>query len=350
MKDRVFLTLSDGTVFAGRGDISAPTEGEVVFTTASCGYPQTLTDPSFCGQIVVFAFPPIGIYGVDTDRLEGRRPWLTSAVCTVADETKNGRSEHLSSWMAKNGVPFIDGMDTRQIILKIREHGSMMGRLDTAPNIPEMKDLPRDMVTKVSCKNVETFGDGDVVIGLMDYGVKENIIRSFVARGCKVVRFPNTTNAEKVLSSDVDAILLSNGPGDPSVLDNEVKEIRALLGKRPLLGVCLGNQLLARACGASTHKLAFGHRGANQPVVDVKTGKGFLTSQNHQYAVLEDSLDGTGLEIAFRHLGDGTVEGLVDRERSAYSVQFHPEASPGPEDASYIFDEFVERIRAHKAV
>lgn len=350
MKEQVFLTLSDGTVFAGRGNLNVPTEGEVVFTTASCGYPQTLTDPSFCGQIVVFAFPPIGIYGMDKDRLEGRRPWLAAALCTVADETKNGRFEHLSSWMRENDVPFIDGIDTRQLILKIRELGSMMGRLDREPKIPVMKELPHDMVSRVSCWEVETLGEGDTTIGLIDYGVKENIIRSFVARGCKVIRFPNTTKAEDILSANVDGVLLSNGPGDPSVLDGEVEEIKKLLGKKPILGVCLGNQLLARACGAATHKLAFGHRGANQPVLDIKTGRGLLTSQNHQYAVVEESLAGTGLEMAFRHLGDGTVEGLADRRRSAYSVQFHPEASPGPEDASYIFDEFVERISAHKAV
>ena len=180
--------------------------------------------------------------------------------------------------------------------------------------------------------------------------MKENIVRSFVKRGCRVLRFPNLTKAEDVLAAGVDGVLLSNGPGDPAVLDFEAGEIAKLLGKKPLLGVCLGNQLLARACGAGTHKLTFGHRGANQPVIETATGRGLLTSQNHQYAVNEKTLAGTGLEVAYRHLGDGTIEGLVHREYGASSVQFHPEASPGPEDAGYIFDDFVAKVREAKGI
>lgn len=345
MKNKVFLTLADGSVWAGRGRLAAPTEGEVVFTTAGCGYPQTLSDPSYCGQMVVFAYPPVGIYGVDTERLEGRRPWLSAALVSCLDETENGRFRPLSSWMEENGIPLIDGIDTRQLILKIREIGSIMGRLDHSPTLPEIRELPHDLVDRVSCSDTEVIGDGDVSVAVMDYGAKENIIRSIAARGCRVIRFPHGTKAEEVLSSGVSGIILSNGPGDPSVLDSETEEIRKLLGKRPLLGICLGNQLLARACGAKTQKMKYGHRGANQPVVDVSTGRGILTSQNHQYVVTEESLCGTGLEVAFRHLGDGTVEGLINRESDAFSVQFHPEASPGPEDASYIFDDFVAHIR-----
>ena len=348
MKKRIYLTLSDGSIWPGNGDIEAPMEGEVVFTTASCGYPQTLTDPSYNGQIIVFAFPPIGIYGVDKENLEGRRVWARAALMTCLDETEEGRFESLSCWMADNGRPLVSDIDTRQLILKIRECGSMMGRIDVEPHLPEIKELPHTLVAEVSCSEREICGEGELTVALMDYGVKENIVRGMVRRGCRVIRFPHNTAAAEVLASGADGILLSNGPGDPAVLDFEAGEIAKMLGAKPILGVCLGNQLLARACGAKTKKLPFGHRGANQPVVECATGRGLLTSQNHQYAVDGDTLAGTNLEVAYSHLGDGTVEGLRHRRFDALSVQFHPEASPGPEDASYIFDNFVIRMQAAK--
>lgn len=350
MKTSLFLTLEDGSAWQGWGELEKPVEGEVVFTTAMSGYPQTLTDPSYCGQIVVFAFPPIGVYGVDKDSLESRRVWHQAAVINSLDEENNGRFEKLSSWIKESGTPLIEGIDTRSLILKIREVGSMMGRLDFIEKTPLMTDLPPDMVTAVSCKKIEVVGEGELTIAVLDYGIKEGIMRGLAARGCRLIRFPNTTHAGEILGAGVDAIFLSNGPGNPAVLDAETTTVRQLLGKKPLLGVCLGNQLLARACGASTHKLPFGHRGANQPVVETATGRGLLTSQNHQYAVAEESLPGTGLEVCYRHLGDGTVEGLLHKEFSAMSVQFHPEASPGPDDASYIFDDFITKIRAAKGV
>ena len=260
-------------------------EGEVVFTTASCGYPQTLTDPSYNGQIIVFAFPPIGIYGIDKDNLESRRVWARAALMTRLDETECGRFESLHDWMAENGRPIVHDIDTRGLILKIREVGSMMGRLDTLPARPECAELPPTLVHEVSCETPVISGGGDLTVAVMDYGVKENIIRSMERRGCRVIRFPHDTPADMVLGSGADGVLLSNGPGDPAVLGHEAAEAAKLLGKLPLLGVCLGNQLLAMACGGKTKKLSFGHRGANQPVLDLATGRGLLTSQNHQYAV-----------------------------------------------------------------
>ena len=346
MEKNIYLTLSDGTVFKGFGSLKAPVEGEVVFTTASCGYPQTLTDPSFNGQIVVFAFPSVGIYGVDKERLEGRRVWVRAALASRIDETENGRFEQLSSWMEENGRPLISGIDTRQLILKIRGVGAMMGRLDYTPAEPLSSALPETLVAEVSCKIAESYGEGSATVALMDYGVKENIIRSMLSRGLGVIRFPHCTSAEEVLSSGADGIILSNGPGDPASLTHEADEISKMLGHLPILGVCLGNQLLARACGASTLKMPFGHRGANQPVVEMSTGRGLLTSQNHQYAVDAATLAGTELEVAYKHLGDGTVEGLRHKRCDAVSVQFHPEASPGPEDASCIFDNFAAKVIA----
>lgn len=348
MKKKVYLTLDDGSVWEGRGEISSPIEGEAVFTTASCGYPQTLTDPSFNGQIIVFAFPPIGIYGIDKDSLESRRVWARAVVMTCLDETEKGRFENLHSWMKEMGCPIISDADTRGLILKIRSCGSMMGRIADTPCRPEISVLPDTLVSEASCKKAVSYGSGDITIALMDYGAKENIIRSLVRRGCRVIRFPNSTPAEEVLSSGADGILLSNGPGDPAVLNFEREQISKMIGKKPLLGICLGNQLLARACGASTKKLSFGHRGANQPVLELSTGRGIVTSQNHQYAVDENTLAGTDLEVAYSHLGDGTVEGLRHRRYDAVSVQFHPEASPGPEDAAYIFDNFVTRVKTGK--
>ncbi|KEJ92316.1 carbamoyl phosphate synthase small subunit [Synergistes jonesii] len=348
MKKKVYLTLADGSVWSGRGEIGSPVEGEAVFTTASCGYPQTLTDPSYNGQIVVFAFPPIGIYGVDKDALESRRVWARAALTTCLDETEEGRFEGLRSWMAEMGCPVISDIDTRGLVLKIRECGSMMGRIDEAPRAPQTKELPATLVSEASCREPISYGEGETTIALMDYGVKENIIRSLVRRGCRVIRFPHGTPAAEVLASGAEGILLSNGPGDPALLNFEAEQISKMLGQKPLLGVCLGNQLLARACGAATKKLPFGHRGANQPVLERATGRGLVTSQNHQYAVDENSLAGTELEVAYSHLGDGTVEGLRHRRFDAASVQFHPEASPGPEDAAYIFDGFIARVKAAK--
>ncbi len=347
MTKELWLTLSDGSRWKGQGYLPRPVEGEVVFSTASGGYPQALSDPSFCGQILVFAFPPQGIYGVDGD-LESLRPWVTAAVADALEGTKAGDLEPLFRWMERSETPLVWGFDTRQIILRVRASKTLMGRLDWEAVTPAMASLPDDMVSRVSCPGLEVLGDGDLTIGVVDYGVKLGILRNLLARGCRVLRFPNSTTADELLSAGLDGLLLSNGPGDPAVLKKETQTVREVLGRLPVFGVCLGNQLLAQACGAKTKKLPYGHRGVNHPVIDVATGRSLLTSQNHQYAVDEATLEGTGLQVAFRHLGDGTIEGLRHLELDAESVQFHPEASPGPRDGSYLFDQFIARARAFK--
>ncbi|MDO4987796.1 MAG: carbamoyl phosphate synthase small subunit [Synergistes sp.] len=348
MKKEIYLTLTDGTVYKGYGETETPIEGELVFTTASCGYPQILTDPCHNGQIVVFAFPSVGIYGIDSENLEGRRIMARAAVVSSLDEPKNGRFESLSDWSKKNSFPLISGIDTRQLILKIRKHDSITARIDFEPNKPVAADLNDTLVSEVSCKEVMTYGEGSLTVALIDYGVKESMIRSMTERKCRVLRFPNTASAEEILASGADGIMLSSGPGDPAVLTFETEQISKLLGKKTIMGVCMGNELLARACGASTKKMPFSHTGGNLPVVDLATGSGLVTAQNHRYAVDESTLSGTGLEVAYRHLGDGTIEGLTHIRYDAFSVQFHPEAAGWREDASYIYDNFVTRMQAAK--
>jgi carbamoyl-phosphate synthase small subunit len=340
---KYWLTLSDGTFWSGLSrSATGGLEGEVVFTTANGGYPQSLSDPSYKGQILVFAFPPIGIYGVDTDHLEGKRPWISAAVVQKLEECPEKDCVQLEEWLGKWDIPVLYDTDCRGLILHLRQSGTLMGRIDHNISVPGLSTLPLNLVSQVSTKEILTSGDGDLNIGILDFGVKHNIIRELEKRNCRVTLFPHHTPAEKILSCDLDGLVLSNGPGDPAVLEHEIDTIRSLLGKIPLFGICLGTQLLALACGAKTAKLPYGHRGANQPVLETGSGKGFITSQNHGYAIVEESLEKTELEITFRHLSDGTVEGVSHSRFNAWGVQFHPESSPGPWDASILFDTFLK--------
>jgi carbamoyl-phosphate synthase small subunit len=339
----IYLNLSDGTSWSGKCDnfTSEPKEGEVVFTTANSGYPQAISDPSFAGQIIVFAFPPVGIYGVDTSNLEGLRPWAEAVIVNHIEETPEKTATQLSEWLKSWGIPLVHGIDTRNLILKFREHGTLMGRLSHKCEKPSIQMSSVSLVDKVSTPVTEIFGSGKKTIGILDLGVKRNIIREMESRNYRVINFPHSTNSQKLLSSDLDGLILSNGPGNPADLKEQVEKIKELLGKLPMFGICLGTQLLSLACGAKTTKLPYGHRGANHPVLEAQSGKTFVTSQNHGYAIVEDSLSGTGLDVTFRHLSDNTVEGICHREISAFGVQFHPEANPGPWDAKILFDRLL---------
>jgi carbamoyl-phosphate synthase small subunit len=337
------LTLQDGTCWEGYG--SGPhVSGEVVFNTASSGYPQSLTDPSYAGQILVFAFPMVGNYGVDAHWLEGTVPHVR-AVVTSSLEAGTRAGEPLSEWLEARGIPFMSGVDTRALVRHLRSRGTLEGTTG-APGAGFVPSGERPhYVHQVSTPEVRDLGGRGPTVAVMDYGVKANILRCLLELGCHVVQFPHSAQPEEVLEIGPDGVLLSNGPGDPALLDDEVAVVRKLFGKVPLFGICLGMQLIARAAGADTEKLLFGHRGVNHPVVDLRTGRGFQTSQNHGYAVPSAGLERTGLEVTHRNLGDGSVEGLRHRELPLWGVQFHPEAFPGPEDPAFFFSEFLETVK-----
>lgn len=346
MKKPVFLTLEDGSIWKGYGKIDEPIEGEVVFTTSAGGYPQILTDPSYCKQIIVFAFPPTGIYGVDTQRLEGQRPWVSAALCSIVDETRDGRFLHLSTWMQEKDTPLLGGFDTRQLILKLRKHGSLMGRLDTQPVAPTCSGLQNnatELVKLVSTETKEEIGDSCNVIAMVDYGIKENLIRNVLARNCKIEKYPHNVTAEEILNSDAKGVIIAGGPGSCLELKEGANLVKQLLGKLPYLGIGHGCTFLAMACGAEVYKMDFGHRGP-KPVLDTKNGHGFQTSQNHQYCIREESLEKTDLEISFSSLADETIEGIKHKAVDAEGILFDPDASPGPEESVFVLENFIKRI------
>ncbi|HQF92182.1 MAG TPA: glutamine-hydrolyzing carbamoyl-phosphate synthase small subunit [Synergistaceae bacterium] len=340
----LWLTLEDGSSWKGWGEPPVEgVEGEVVFTTAAGGYPQALSDPSYCGQMVLFAFPPAGIYGVDLDALESSRPWATAALVGSLERAPGRNVTQLAPWLAASGVPLVAGMDTRGLVRHLRSRGTLRGRLAKEVGSPALP-VSQDAVRRVSPARVTVEGSGSRRVGVLDCGVKEGILRHLRQEGWTVVRFPSATPPEEILSWGGAGLILSNGPGDPLLWSRETATVRHLLGRIPIFGICLGCQILARACGGNTEKLPFGHRGVNQPVVDLSTGRGFVTSQNHGYAVNEASLTDTELAVTFRHLGDGSVEGLRHRRVAAEGVQFHPEASPGPRDALFLLDRFLASL------
>lgn len=340
------MVLEDGTVFEGTAFGSdAETTGELVFTTGMCGYIETLTDESYCGQIVLQTFPLIGNYGIIPEDFEGDCALKAYVVREMCENPSNFRcAETLDAFLKEKGIPGICGIDTRAVTKIIRESGVMNAAvLNSVPQ--DLSDIKNYRITgavrSVTCNEAETFNpSGDHKIVLLDYGAKKNIIRELVKRDCAVTAVPADTSAEDVLLLCPDGVMLSNGPGDPTDNPYEIAQIKKLMGKVPIFGICLGHQLMALAAGAQTEKLKYGHRGVNQPVKETGGNRTYITSQNHGYAVVDESVKNG--KISFINANDQTCEGIDYPDLKAFSVQFHPEACSGPHDTEFLFDRFLK--------
>jgi carbamoyl-phosphate synthase small subunit len=356
MARSAWLVLEDGTAFRGRA-VGAEGEafGEAVFNTSMTGYQEVLTDPSYKGQVVCMTSPHIGNYGVNDEDVESRRPWVEGFVIReLSPIASNFRAqEPLEAYFKRHRIIAIDGVDTRALTLALRQRGSMRCGLSTTEPEPErllarVRRSPdivgADLVSQVTCDapyEWQAPGAAGPRVAVLDYGLKHNIPRELAALGCRVTVLPARATAAEVLAREPDGVVLSNGPGDPAAVTYAIETIRGLLGRMPMLGICLGHQLLGLAFGGETFKLKFGHHGGNHPVQDIQTGKVAITTQNHNFAVRLDSIPGGAVKMTHKNLNDGTVEGMRHRELPILSVQYHPEASPGPHDAQYLFRRFV---------
>lgn len=350
------LILEDGSVFSGELLNNIKATGEVVFNTSMTGYQESLTDPSYCRQILTLTYPMVGNYGIADIFMQSRKSFVNGFVIgELCEEGSNWHYEtSLADFLTKQGVPCLYNVDTRAVTRKIRSAGTMKGiivaddaaktEMDELFAVPIKKDVVMEVTTPETYTIEADKAEAPLVVA-MDFGVKQNILKSLHELGCQIKVVPADTKAKDVLAMNPDGIFLSNGPGDPADVPEIVEEIKKLLGKKPIFGICLGHQLLARALGAKTYKLKFGHRGSNQPVKNLLTGRVQISSQNHGFAVDEESLKDLPLEVTHINVNDGTVEGIRHTEMPIFSVQYHPEASPGPDDNMYLFDEFWTMLK-----
>lgn len=368
---KALLVLENGLAFEGEGfGAEGETFGELVFNTSLSGYQEILTDPSYKGQIVMMTNPHIGNYGINSEDVESRKPYVEGFVVReLSKRVSNWRAtKNLSDYLKENGIPGIEGIDTRRLTEILRNEGAMRAGIATIALDPKLllakvRNSPsmvgQDLAKRVSCQKayeweeefhpleqetLKKMGDRKRVVAY-DFGIKQNILRSLVWSGCRIRVVPAMTPAEEVLAEKPDGVLLSNGPGDPEAVTYGIEATRNLLDKVPIFGICLGHQILGLALGGRTYKLKFGHHGANHPVMDVRTKKVAITVQNHGFAVDVDSIPDKQVELTHINLNDHTVEGMRHKKLPIISVQYHPEASPGPHDARYLFEEFVKMMQ-----
>ncbi len=351
---KAFLILEDGTVFTGTS-IGSKREviSEIVFNTSMTGYLEVMTDPSYAGQSVVMTYPLIGNYGITPD-MESERPWVEGYIVReLSRMPSNFRCEGtIQDFLVKYDIPGISGIDTRALTKILREKGTMNGMITTDEDFDIEEILPRlkeyttgKVVDKVTCREKYMLRGDGYRVALLDVGAKRSIARCLNERGCEVTVYPARTTAKEILDSEPDGIMLSNGPGDPKECDSIIDEVRRLYDSDvPIFAICLGHQLMALATGGDTHKLKYGHRGGNHPVRDLSTGRVYISAQNHGYVVDTEHLDPSVAVPAFENVNDGTNEGLRYVGKNIYTVQFHPEASPGPLDAGFLFDRFIDMM------
>ncbi|WP_110929074.1 carbamoyl phosphate synthase small subunit [Bacillus massiliglaciei] len=347
-----YLHLANGSTFEGNllTETTVPATGEIVFYTGMTGYQEVLTDPSYKDQIVIFTYPLIGNYGINKVDFESKKPHVAGVIVYEGGMVHSHfQAEYsLADYLNKWGIPLLSHVDTRAVVKKIRKEGSMQAAIsgDESFHIAGSGSNPKlqPYISQVSTSEIVSFGKEGKHVVLMDFGYKKSILDSLLAQGCRVTVVPYDTSFDQVQELKPDGVLLSNGPGDPKQLLYLLDNLKKIISHFPSMGICLGHQLTALAFGGNTKKMLFGHRGANQPVVDLKTNKVYMSSQNHSYEVDEPSLSNTPLQVRFRNVNDGTVEGLMHKDLPVFTTQYHPEANPGPVESSLLFKDFMQMI------